>query len=54
MVCVFQIQEGSLDEVKLSPASETVPKGGLWQVVLSESALEDSSKTMLQISVLWM
>ena len=37
MVCVFQLQQGSITEVKLSAGVETVSKGALWQVVLSEA-----------------
>ena len=55
MVCVFQIREGSIEDLKLSPDIETIPKGGLWQVVLSESAfgrfIQDNASSISIVDV---
>ena len=37
MVCVFQIQQGSIDDVIGASNLDIVAKGGLWQVILSET-----------------
>ena len=37
MVCVFQLQQGSIKDVKLTDGVEVLSKGSLWQVVLSET-----------------
>lgn len=55
MVCVFQIQEGSIDDVKLSPDSQIIAKGGLWQVVFSKTAfgtfIQDNSANISIVDV---
>ena len=37
MVCVFQLQQGSIEDVKLTAGVEVLSKGALWQVILSET-----------------
>ena len=37
IVCVFQLQQGDIEDINLSAGVEIVSKGTLWQVVLSEA-----------------
>ena len=37
IVCVFQLQQGTIDDVTVDHNVTLIPKGSLWQVVLSET-----------------
>ena len=37
IVCVFQLQQGTIDDVTVGQNVTLIPKGSLWQVVLSET-----------------